>query len=264
MTVSSIQLSGGDDAWDCDRYLNIWVGNLAGGIIGYSSIPGGPKERDGVAIISYAFGTVGSVAPPFNKGRTATHEIGHWLNMIHIWGDSYCGDDQVADTPPQQTSTRDCPSGVHVSCGNAPYGDMYSNYMDLTNDACMNIFTYGQKERMRVLFAPGGYRYPLLSSDALTAIPKPSPVEAHLPDASGFVKINVYPNPSSGSITIEIPESIGLSARLQVIDGMGQPIMDLPITRHIQQLDISSLRAGIYYIRVGDGTNRIISKLMKM
>ncbi|MBS1934750.1 MAG: zinc metalloprotease, partial [Bacteroidetes bacterium] len=90
---------GGDDAWDRDRYLNIWVGNLNSGVLGYSSVAGGPKEDDGVVVMYNAFGVNGSAAAPFNKGRTATHEIGHWLNLIHTWGDANCGDDKVTDTP---------------------------------------------------------------------------------------------------------------------------------------------------------------------
>ncbi len=183
--------------------------------------------------------------------------------MIHIWGDNFCGDDQVDDTPPQQACTRGCPSGSHVTCGNGPYGDMYSNYMDLTNDACMNIFTNGQKERMRVLFEPGGYRYPLLSSDALTAIPKPAPVEAHGPQLT-VARINVYPNPAAGIITVEIPQTMATQSNLQVTNSMGQPVLNLRVNQHVQQLDVSSLKSGIYYISIDSGTNRVISKLMKI
>src|SRR5215831_10123909 len=127
---------GGDDAWDPDSYLNIWIGNTAGGILGYTSPIGGPKEKDGVVIKYNVFGTLGTLAAPYDKGRTATHEVGHWLGLRHIWGDQYCGDDLVGDTPPQQTSSFGCPSGVIVTCNNAPFGNMYMNYMDLTNDAC--------------------------------------------------------------------------------------------------------------------------------
>ena len=82
--------SGGDAGWDRDRYLNIWVGNLTGGLLGYSSIVGGPKATDGVVVLYTAFGTNGAASAPFNRGRTATHEIGHWLNLIHTWGDDSC------------------------------------------------------------------------------------------------------------------------------------------------------------------------------
>ncbi|MBS1608053.1 MAG: hypothetical protein JSS70_04600 [Bacteroidetes bacterium] len=80
----------------------------------------------------------------------------HWLGLKHIWGDADCGDDGVADTPQQSNFTSGCPRGTHISCGNASTGDMYMNFMDYTNDPCMNLFTKGQSDRMRALFEEGG------------------------------------------------------------------------------------------------------------
>ena len=99
-----------------------------------------------------------------DRGRTATHEVGHWLNLRHIWGDANCGSDLVSDTPTQQTDNGGCPSFPHVTCSNGSNGDMFMNYMDYTNDACMNIFTLGQKSRMQALFGTGGSRVGLVSS----------------------------------------------------------------------------------------------------
>jgi hypothetical protein len=81
--------------------LNIWVCNLGGGLLGYAQFPGGPARTDGVVILYTAFGTKGVAADPFNLGRTATHEVGHYLNLRHIWGDTNdcSGADQVSDTP---------------------------------------------------------------------------------------------------------------------------------------------------------------------
>ena len=140
--------NGGDDAWNSSLYLNIWVGNLGGGLLGYAQFPGGTASTDGVVILYSAFGNTGTVSAPYNKGRTATHEVGHWLNLRHIWGDASCGNDQVTDTPTQQTSNFGCPSFPHVTCSNGPNGDLFMNYMDYTDDACMYMFTTGQKTRM--------------------------------------------------------------------------------------------------------------------
>lgn len=140
--------NGGDDAWPAGSYLNIWVGNLGGGLLGYAQFPGGAASTDGVVILQSAFGNTGTAAAPFNKGRTATHEIGHWLNLRHIWGDANCGDDLVSDTPTQQTSNFGCPAFPKVTCSNGPNGDLHMNYMDYTDDACMYMFTTGQKTRM--------------------------------------------------------------------------------------------------------------------
>lgn len=138
--------------------LNIWVCNLAGGVLGYAQFPGGNSSTDGVVLDDNATGTIGTAAAPFNKGRTATHEVGHWLNLKHIWGDVTCGNDQVSDTPKHNTANYSCPSHPHNStCSGNPI-EMTMNYMDYTNDACMYMFSVGQKNRMNAVFAVGGPR----------------------------------------------------------------------------------------------------------
>jgi len=138
--------------------LNLWVCNLSGGILGYAQFPGGSSATDGVVIDNNAFGTTGSATAPFNKGRTATHEVGHWLNLRHIWGDATCGNDQVGDTPLHNTANYGCPTYPHRStCSGTPV-EMTMNYMDYTDDACMYMFTAGQKTRMLATFASGGPR----------------------------------------------------------------------------------------------------------
>lgn len=141
---------GGSDAWPADRYLNIWVCNIPD-VLGYAQFPGGPAETDGVVITYHAFGTSGAAKAPFNKGRTTTHEVGHWLNLRHIWGDTEdcSGTDHVPDTPTQQLPNYGTPEFPHVSCSNGPDGDMFMNYMDYVDDAAMFMFTTGQVERMR-------------------------------------------------------------------------------------------------------------------
>ena len=140
--------SGGSNAWPTSSYLNIWVGDLGSSLLGYAQFPGAAASTDGVVINYTAFGTTGTAAFPFNKGRTATHEVGHWLNLRHIWGDQNCGDDFVGDTPTQQTSNYGCPSFPKITCNNGPNGDLHMNYMDYTDDVCMYMFTTGQKSRM--------------------------------------------------------------------------------------------------------------------
>jgi len=157
---------GGRNAWPRDKYLNIWVCNLDP-YLGYAQFPGGTAATDGVVIGYKYFGTTGTAVAPFNKGRTATHEVGHWLNLYHIWGDdgtSCTGSDQVSDTPNQADENYGCPTFPAVSCSNGPNGDMFMNYMDYSDDACMYMFTNGQKNRMRALFATGGARASFVSS----------------------------------------------------------------------------------------------------
>ena len=141
---------GGADAWPADRYLNLWVCALGGGLLGYAQFPGGQPATDGVVINYRAFGTKGTAQAPFNKGRTAVHEVGHWLNLHHIWGDTAdcSGSDFVADTPNAQHPNFGKPNFPHISCNNGPNGDMFVNYMDYVDDDTMVMFTAQQVVRM--------------------------------------------------------------------------------------------------------------------
>jgi hypothetical protein len=142
--------TGGVDPWPTDKYLNIWVCTLAGGLLGYAQFPGGKPETDGVVILNTAFGTNGTATAPFNLGRSCTHEVGHFLNLRHIWGDlPNCeGDDLVDDTPPAEDKNFGKPVFPLISCGNGPSGDMFMNYMDYVDDDSMFMFTPGQVSRM--------------------------------------------------------------------------------------------------------------------
>ncbi|MCW3124895.1 MAG: hypothetical protein JWO03_553 [Bacteroidetes bacterium] len=159
--------TGGDDAWASSSYLNLWVCNLGSGLLGYSQFPGGASATDGVVINYTAFGTSGTVSAPYDKGRTATHEIGHWMNLYHIWGNdngACTGTDYVDDTPNQAGENFGCPLFPHISCTNGSTGDMFMNFMDYTDDPCMFMFSAGQATRIQSLFAPGGARASLTSS----------------------------------------------------------------------------------------------------
>ena len=157
--------AGGINAWPNNDYLNIWVCDLSGGVLGYAITPSNSiGSTDGVVVGYKYFGN--SNYAPYNKGRTATHEVGHWLNLDHTWGAGAgnCGNDHVADTPKQETENYSCPAfPLHPNaCStNNANGDMFMNYMDYTNDACMNLFTNGQKTRM--LAAINNYRSNMLS-----------------------------------------------------------------------------------------------------
>ena len=161
--------AGGADDWPNDDYLNIWVCNIQSGLLGYASPPSNwVGDGDGLVIGYQYFGRTGAAQSPYHKGRTATHEIGHWLNLDHVWGDDWgpnigCnGDDDVADTPNQEEENYNCPSFPHnANACSTNNGDMFMNYMDYTNDACMNLFTNGQKTRM--LAAINNYRSNMLS-----------------------------------------------------------------------------------------------------
>jgi hypothetical protein len=135
--------------------LNLWACTLGQNLLGYAQFPGGPPETDGVVVLNTAFGTTGSVQAPFDLGRTAVHEVGHWLGLRHIWGDmnDCTGDDFVADTPPQRQANTGKPAFPHVTCDNGPSGDMFMNYMDYVDDDAMFMFTVGQIARMNATLA---------------------------------------------------------------------------------------------------------------
>ncbi len=165
--------------WDVNRYFNIWVMSLGSSLLGYATFPnpgttgllglsapfGGPTT-DGVVILNTAFGSIGTASTfsPYNKGRTATHEIGHWIGLRHIWGDASCGNDYCNDTPTQQAQNFGCPVFPKVSCSNGPNGEMHMNYMDYTNDACMYMFTKDQKYRAQLIMTGSTIRANLLTS----------------------------------------------------------------------------------------------------
>ncbi len=155
---------GGINPTDPAHDLNLWACNLGQGLLGYAQFPGGNPATDGVVILYSAFGSrklypSGTYTTSYDLGRTASHEVGHWMNLRHIWGDdngACSGSDLVDDTPNQGAENYGCPSFPHVSCSNS--GDMSMNYMDYTDDACMYMFSKGQASRMLAIFSAGGAR----------------------------------------------------------------------------------------------------------
>lgn len=234
----------GSDAWDPKQYLNIWVCSLDQ-VVGYSSVPGGPENVDGVVIAYNAFGTINTMAG-YNMGKTAVHEVGHWLNLKHLWGDADCGDDMVGDTPKQSTYTVGCPSGTRISCGNAPHGNMYTNYMDFTEDACMNLFTKGQKARMRAMLAAGGPRNSLLTSVGLST---PLIFESPLPEEPpSWLYAKFFPNPATSQITLDMSYDVRwVGKTVSIINLHGQSVIQFAVTSRIQTIDISKLQPGMYF-----------------
>ena len=152
---------GGSDAISPATKMNFWVCDLSGGLLGYAQFPGGNPATDGVVVDYAYFGNTGTATAPYGLGRTGTHEVGHWLNLRHIWGDGNCNaDDFVSDTPVMGGSNGGCPTFGINSCneGTGDEPDMWMNYMDYVYDECMYMFTEGQKARMRAIFEPGGAR----------------------------------------------------------------------------------------------------------
>lgn len=259
---------GGDDAWDNTKYLNVWVGRLSGSLLGYATPPGAPANLDGLVISYDAFGTTGTAKAPYNKGRTATHEIGHWLGLVHLWGDTQCGEDGVDDTPKQKSYNVGSPVFPHVTtCSPNAYGDMFMNFMDYTDDATMNMFTVGQKARMRALFADGNVRNSFLSSSAcdsnLASAPAPAlqPVTLATATASTF---SVYPNPVQSTIHIEFKTTVAFIVKsIHIFNANGLLVYKGQMNKEKMDINLSNLANGVYIIKVTEGTTAFTKKLVK-
>lgn len=247
---------GGDDAWPRNHYFNIWVCPMISSIHGYTSNFDGPAELDGIVLNQLVFGTINKL-PEYNMGRIAVHETGHWLGLKHIWGDGYCGDDGIDDTPQQKSYNKGCPSGIINSCGSEATGDMYMNFMDLTNDDCMFMFTEGQKKKMREIFEGGNLRHALLGSGALG---EPGNVidmnwGKQKPESIAVKHIALWPVPSKSTIRVDLADFDGIAGKQLVIYNMaGQALMNATVSGKQVTIDISALNSGQYLVKVAQST----------
>ncbi len=233
----------GSDAWDAEQYLNIWVCNLALSS-GYSSFPGSESGKDGVVIRTSLIG----------NSKILVHEVGHWLGLRHLWGDTYCGDDLVDDTPKQSTYTPGCPSGIRPSCGGGAPGDMYMNYMDFTSDACLLMFTQGQKQRMWSFFASGGLRSGITNSWGLhpptnDEIPLPEEGEEEEPQKLLKSAVKVYPNPAVNKLVIDMGANENwLGKTISIYNTKGAIVLRSVINSKQHTIDITKLLSGLYFV----------------
>lgn len=251
--------------WDRDKYLNIWVSDLRelpqdGGcsvqssVLGYAQFPGIGGQfsptipahlTDGVWIRNDVFGTIGNLDPNYNLGRTATHEIGHWLNLKHIWGDepSCSQDDLVLDTPLQSVKSGGCNTFPHTdSCSTLFPGVMFMNYMDYSNDNCLSIFTFGQSARMdSALF---NQRASLLTS--IGCNPSTMSIDENTLESN----IKTYPNPFTNQLTIEANEPI---LKVEIYNLLGQLVKSITIENSsnlIVNLDMNEISQGNYIAKI--------------
>jgi len=252
--------SGGANAWNRSKYLNIWVCNLSGGILGFAISPGGPASTDGVVLGYQYVGVVGATAP-FNKGRTATHEIGHWLNMKHIWGDdgnACTGSDFVNDTPNQAGENYGCPSFPHTdNCTPAAPGVMTMNYMDYTDDACMYMFTSGQKTRMWATL--NGTRSSIKTSNGCT----PSTVGISEELMQNMFSIN--PTPTDGAFTLNFGNGSPANFDVSIYNILGEVIFQQhysALNENELHLNLDGNTAGIYLIEVRTTNGRTVKKII--
>lgn len=241
--------ASGQPAWDPTKYLNIWVGKFSdNSLLGFAYLPDSAGANyDGLCISYTAFGTTGTAAAPFNKGRTATHEIGHYFGLDHPWGadgstcNSAANSDGVADTPTTNNPYYNCPTfpSNTNACTTTANGSMFMNYMDYVNDACMAFFTAGQKAIMQNTLA--GPRFSLITSNngcgALS-----------LDDFEAINAIAIYPNPVSNYFQITSP--LIPVDEVEVFNALGQLVSTQKLVGINAQVNVSELAAGTYYLRI--------------
>lgn len=247
---------GGKDNWDPTQYLNIWVGKLRGSVLGYAQFPSefnSEPATDGVVIDYKSFGTTGTLTANYNLGRTATHEIGHWLNLNHIWGDDSCGDDEVDDTPKQESDNSSCPTFPHITCANGPNGDMFMNYMDYTYDGCMSLFTKGQIARMTATL-----------NTARSSIKTANKCSS----TTGIIQqqleqIKIYPNPIQHYLTIEgLPKTVSRNYNVDIINILGEKVYSTILENTQVQLEMQNLVKGTYIMNIYNDEFSFMQKLV--
>lgn len=252
--------SSGLPAWAPTKYLNIWVGPFTDtSLLGWAYGPAAAGlSNDGLCIGYYCFGTMGTAVAPYNKGRTATHEIGHYFGLEHIWGpsNSYpttCGtagnNDGCADTP----ATKQPYFGKPVyptnayTCVTTPEGAMFMNYMDYVDDAVMVMFSNDQKTITQNTMV--GPRASLLNSNGCTVL---STTEVEKVNA-----ITVYPNPAKSYISVASPSMV--INKIEIFGNDGRLVKSVALKTDNDKIDISGLTSGIYYIRTYNKGNYIKS-----
>lgn len=241
---------GGQDAWCPEHYLNIWVGELSAGLA-VTSFPGTDEpEEDGIRIESDVFGTIGTVSPPYHLGRTLTHEIGHYFNLLHLWGEelSCDSDDGLSDTPLQSDwYLNTCPTTPQFSCGSP---DMYMNYMNFTDDSCIYMFSKGQKAR--VWAAISGPRSGLLNAADCGAVP------IHELTVSS---LKIFPNPASERLWIDGPS--GQKGELVLLDVNGKKLQNWSFDGHFpKEIMLENWTNGIYFLIFTFNKQYLSSKLV--
>jgi hypothetical protein len=261
---------GGVEGWNPEAYLNIWVCNLNGGL-GLASYPGMKPAIDGLIIDYRAFGTTGTATIPFNMGRTCVHEVGHWLGLMHTWGDENCGNDHIDDTPQVEKEHIGVPIFPQYSdCDGSKKIAMTMNYMEYVDDAAMYLFTEGQKQRMRGILHHE--RIKILTSTGLSTPANRTAVTTvnTVKNGTTTTAIDVFPNPmvdymkvsfpklEVGKTIIQLFDVTGALKKVHTIDHLSDPKVENV------NLDVHELSNGVYIVIVTQDSKQMIQKVMKI
>jgi len=262
--------------WDPTKYMNIWILEFAGNTLGFAQFPtipsgttpindmvgnGGNSNSDGVVIDYKAIGNIGTATSPYNKGRTLTHEAGHWFGLWHINNDASCGNDYCNDTPTQYALSGSCPTlgGANVNSGCTPNtnGKMYQNYMDYSDDKCMAMFTNDQKARMHAVMANCINRFSLNSSTVCSSV--------GINENTNMIKYNLYPNPSSDKFNLEVAFNSPEEIMITIENTLGQIVKKVNSSQTMEanfNFDLSECNKGIYFISIRTKTGISVKRLI--
>jgi len=255
--------------WDRNKYLNIWTIQFGGsdtGTLGYAQFPNlGPANTDGVVMRYDAFGRLGNLANHYDLGRTTTHEVGHWLDLNHIWGDeNVCGvDDQVIDTPLQGVNSNALYTETSTSCPNFPSVDsctpiypgiMFMNFMDYGWHECKTVYTFGQFARMDA--AIFNQRESLLTSQGCVSGTLSN-------NQNNNIKLFLYPNPTTSKVFFD--NSNSNFKEVSIYNYLGQELTKTAFTSIStnQEVDMSGLSAGVYILKFSDSVTTQSVKVVK-
>ncbi len=242
----------GKDGWPSEDYINIWVTNL-GSTLGFASFPSNvaPREKEGIVINFKNFGNIGTAIQnrPYHLGRTATHEMGHYFNLLHVFGDDCTEDhDLVGDTPAtKRTYSEQCPTEEESSCGTV---DMYQNFMHYTDDACMALFTKGQKTRM--LNTLINFRASLLQSNKCSSL-----------SGNANFDFTLLPNPTKDIIRLSPKGNTTPSGSIRIFSPSGQILIqeaDWPIR---QPIPLTGIGHGLFFLELTCGEERWVGRFVK-
>ncbi|HAW19228.1 MAG TPA: zinc metalloprotease [Flavobacteriales bacterium] len=238
---------GGIDPWVQSHYINIWVCEIGNNTLGYTYLPSTSAEpNDGIVMAPRAFGMIGTATPPYDKGRTLVHEMGHYFGLRHLWGteEGECTNtDYMNDTPWQNEANFGCPNFPTVSCPSEDDGDMFMNFMDYTRDTCALFFTTNQVEFMQLVLLTS--KVTLTHSEAVTGLAE-----------QGRAEFNVFPNPASNIVTINFTgvESNAYS----LINALGQIESIGKLNQGLNQIDVHELKAGVYLLKTDNWHEHIV------
>ena len=246
--------------WDSKKYLNVWVLALTDGYLGYGELPFLPslgledqqnEKIDGIFVDYRNFGkgigtsTIRNDRPIYSYGRTLTHEIGHWLGLFHTWGDAFCGDDLVEDTPTTNSAnqTKFC-RDKFSNCGGIRTRNLIENYMDYSPDSCMNSFTNGQKIRMRTVIEKFPNRRLVTLNGESMSLPQ-----------SAVLAVDVFPNPVSDKLFYRTLLPKQSKIFIEIFNETGNSLYQEAkntTESYVDEIDVQNFKPGIYLIKINN------------